>query len=654
MTRRPGAATWGATFLLITTSPMAQAQQSPTGSGRCDDAVITGAVERTRRLPSPPAMLYDGRAPLAKAPTRPIAIPADVVAAIPACVLLSVVFAEQGGAWYVQDAGYMTASGPGMAVRGRGAALAQAGTGILREMLQQQLLPAPRPGARYLVAIPIARDHPLYAPRDAVVATGAEQGGAARAAPVLGRGYHDARFLGERGGIQAYLIAERGDRYWFALVRPLRPDDAVLDFGAESAAGRVTLGGQATSRFDEVILPHIRETGAKQVMVEVRHYAAGTSVAYQPGSAYALNEMGTHPLTGSRVEVPVGVERWRGQRQGSTGPFAWLASETAYSEHNSIAAIQAVQASRGAQVAATDSMKAVRDAAEAARVREARARMDERERRKPALYAAAGLTYRPASYWSSFEMSRTLRMIYDGYYPDARADWVFGRTYFRAVTTYGDKCRALLPPGSAMRIDSRFTRDDLLGWMPGRVDTIFIHPDYKHVFRGWHEQRPGFPVTTPPEASAAGMLNNPGAGATAALEVGRVKDALKADVEQLFREECTSGVIRQFMENLRRLGNGEPTLQAQRVPETLPRPDDAPTTVGEACMRYDRENGHPRNARWCGCLDRELTPRYRADDLARVLENYSRFIERVSYPPTGGGTRVPPPEYLAANVCRQR
>src|SRR5690606_2618638 len=103
--------------------------------------------------------------------------------------------------------------------------------------------------------------------------------------------------------------------------------------------------------------------------------------------------------------------------------------------------------------------------------------------------------------------------------------------------------------------------------------------------------------------------------------------------ERLFAEDCRSGVIVQFMENLRRLGNGSRSLQAERVPETLPRDDDAPTTVAEACARFDRDNGHPHKPSWCSCLDRVLTPRYAASDLSRLLENYSAFIERVSYPP---------------------
>lgn len=404
-----------------------------------------------------------------------------------------------------------------------------------------------------------------------------------------------------------------------------------------------------------MIAPQVRETAANQVTVEVRHYAAGTSVAHQPDSRYIHNTVAVHPLTGAPVEVPVGVERWTGTRRGSTGPYAWTTTSgfgTPYSEHNTVAAVTAAQDSSGAALQALATARSERDAREVAAVRAARERMAARERAKPARYAAAGLTYRDPGTWNRFKLGRTLRMIYDGAYPDAREDWLFGRTYFRAVTAYGDRCRDLLPPGSAMRIDSWFRNEYLTGRSLDRVDTIFIHRDYAHVFRAWHERKPGGPVTTPAEATAQGMMSNPRAGAAAAFEVAAAKDALKEDFDAFFEEDCRSGTIVQFMENLRRLGNGERTLQAERAPETLPRADDAPTTIGEACARYDRDNGHRSSRAWCTCLDRVLAPRYPASELSRLLENYSAFIERVSYAPDDRRT-TPPPEYAAANACRR-
>lgn len=645
--------------LAAATTPTAMAQEA--GSERCADPIITAALERSRQLPNPPTVLFDGRSPLAKPPARQIAIPVTALPAAPACVALSVTFVDQGGALYVAETGYLTAAGTGMAIRGRGQALFDAGTRILREVVQQDLLPSrPRPGIRYIVMVPIARSHALY--RAAAPAAVAQTEGTTRDAPAsapasLGRGYRDAKFIETIDGIQLYSLAEQANRSWFAVVRQLGPDEPVLDFAGTTVPGTMTgLGPVSTARFQRLIAPRIRETGAIQVTVEIRHYAAGTSVAHQPDSRYIHNTVAIHPLTGAPVEVPVGVERWTGTRRGSTGPYTWTTTEgfgTPYTTHNTVAAITAVQDSSGARVQARNAARADRDANEIIAVRAARERMAARERAKPARYTAAGLTYRAPETWNRFKMGRTLQMIYDGAYPDAREDWVFGRTYFRAVTTYGDRCRDLLPPGSAMRIDSWFKNEYLTGRRLDRVDTIFIHRDFAHVFRGWHERKPGVPVTVPGEATPQALISNPRAGAAAAFEVAATKDALEDDFDLFFKEDCRSGTVTQFMENLRRLGNGERSLQVERVPETLPRADDAPTTIGEACRKYDQDNGHRTSRAWCPCLDRVLTSRYTASDLSRVLENYSAFIERVSYAPDDPRT-VPPLEYVAADACRQR
>jgi len=632
----------------------------PPGGGRCDDPAIAAVLERSRRLPNPPTVLFDGRSELAKPPARQIAIPAPALPAAPACVALSVTFVDRGGALYVGETGYLTAAGTGMAIRGRGQALYDASTQILREMVQQELLPTrPRPGVRYVVMIPIAPGHALY--RAASAAALARSDTAPRDRPdspsaQLGRGYRDALLIEATDGVQVFLLGERANRYWFAVVRQLSPDEPVLDFAATADPGPMAqLGPISTARFQRLIAPRVRETGASQVTVEVRHYAVGTSVAHQPDSRYIHNTVAIHPLTAAAVEVPVGVERWTGTRRGSTGPYTWTTTAgfgTPFAEHNTVAAITAVQDSSSARVLTRNSARAARDASELVAVRAARERMAARERAKPARYAAAGLTYRAPATWNLYKTGRALRMIYEGSYPEAREDWVFGRTYFRAVTAYGDRCRHLLPPGSAMRIDSWFRNEYLTGRSLDQVDTIFIHRDFAHVFRAWHERKPGVPVTTPGEATAQGMMSNPAAGAAAAFEVAAAKDALKEDFDTFFEEDCRSGTVVQFMENLRRLGNGEPSLQVERVPETLPRPDDAPTTIGEACTRYDRDNGHPSSRTRCACLDRVLTPRYSAGDLNRLLENYSAFIERVSYAPDDSRT-APPLEYAAASACRQ-
>ncbi|MCW5620258.1 MAG: hypothetical protein KIS79_04030 [Burkholderiales bacterium] len=641
--------------ILFTTADQSAVAQVP-GSERCSDQAIVRGFERARQIPNPPQVLFDGKAALAKPPSRQIAIPAQATPAVPACVVLSVTFTEQGGALYVEQSGYIAAAGQGMLVRGRGAALHEAGTRVLREMMQQELLPTrPRPGVRYLVAVPIAADHPLYRTPPAAAVAKADDAGQRSAPPTLaGHGYRDARFLRTADGAQVHLIAERGDQYWFALVRSIRADEPVLDFAGDPASpGTMIAGERTTQRFHRLIAPNVRDTGALRVTVEVRHYAVGTKIAHQPNSRYVHNNVRRHPLLEHAVDVPVAVEYWTGERRSPAGPFTW-STHTSYPGLNTIAAIQAAQEEAGARMESRASAQAARDAEEIMWVRAARARMEERERLKPARYAAKRLTYQPPAYWSAFAMGHDLRRVYDGYYPDARRDWVFGRIYFYAVATYGDTCRDLLPSGSAKQTTTWY-HNDITGKIPGEVEEIYVHRDYVPVFRAWYEGRSDTLVRNPDEVSPAAVLSNPGTAMAAGFEVHRVKIALRDDMRKLFAtpSPCRSGVIVQFMENLKRLGNGESTLQAERVPDTLAGPGDAPTTIGEACDKYDRNNGHRRNSVWCLCLDRVLTPRYSATDLPKVLESYTAFMERVSRRWSGDILDEVPPESIAADACRK-
>lgn len=642
--------------LMLVAADRSAVAQVP-GSERCGDPALIGKLEQAQRVPGSAQVLFDGRTPLAKAPSRRIAIPAPATPAAPACVVLSVTFTEQGGALYVGQSGYITASGQGIQVRGRGAVLYEAGTLVLREMVQQELLPTrPRPGVRYLVAIPIAVDHPLYRFNSTDGATNAGVAPGKSVAPtLLDRGYRDARFLQEADGAQAYLIAERGDHYWFALVRPIGMDEPVLDFvGDPASPGTMVPGERTTQRFRRLIAPHVRETGALRVAVEVRHYAVGTKIAHQPNSPYAYNDIRRHPLVEYPVDVPVAVEYWIGERRSPAGPFNW-STRTSYSDLDTIAAIQAAQEQAAAQAQARANAQSARNAQEAKEVRAARARMAERERIKPGRYAAKGLTYQPPGYWSAFAMGPALRKVHDGDYPAARHDWVFGRIYFHAVAMYGDKCRNLLPPGSATRITTWYRNDDVLGRVEGKVEEVHVHRDFVHVFQAWHEGRSDAPSLYPDEVAPAAVLGNPGVAMAAGFEVQRVKNALRDDMQKLFAGSapCETGGIVQFMENLRRLGDAAPTLQAERVPETLSDPGDAPATIGEACDRYDRDNSRRRNSVWCRCLDRVLARRYPAADLARVLENYTAFMERVSVPSGSYADGDVPPEYIAADACRK-
>ena len=77
----------------------------------------------------------------------------------------------------------------------------------------------------------------------------------------------------------------------------------------------------------------------------------------------------------------------------------------------------------------------------------------------------------------------------------------------------------------------------------------------------------------------------------------------------------------------------------------LPQPDDPPTTIGEACLRYDRDQGRQANRKWCGCVDRMIGPKIARASLEKQLETYSAFWERLTVP-TG-------PYYDPVRACRR-
>lgn len=488
---------------------------------------------------------------------------------------------------------------------------------------------------------------------------GASAGGTAATAgaSLAARGYPDAHLLAEVDGVQLHRIAQAQDRYWFAMVRRVAPDEPLLDYdGAAQPGGAAVLGPVARQRLERMVLPYVRDTGARQVTIEVRHYAQDASIEYRANSSYVNNEQRQHPTVGRTVEVPVAIERWTGTRAGSGGPYTWVSDGgfyTPYSAHNTVAAIQGAQATIATAQAANESARTQRDTDEIARVRAARAAMAAREQAKPARYAAAKLSHRPASDWSGYDMARALRAVHDGHYPEAQRDWIFGRVYFHAVATYGDRCRSLLPAGSAVRTTTWYYEDPHLGMQKGREEKVYIHRDFVRVFEGWKDRKPGMPALYPPTLGQVNPMKDLRGAMAPGFEVQRVAKALRADFARMFEQSCTAPAITQFMENLRRLGDGVATLQAERVPDLLPQPGDAPTTVAEGCTQYDRDRGAPRNSRWCDCLDRVLTPRYSAEDLVQRLENYSRFIEQASYPRGGDARARAHPDYVAAAVCRK-
>jgi hypothetical protein len=607
-------------------------------------------------------MLFDGTSALAGTPVVAMPIAPALTPIIPACVLLSVTFADHHGVLAVDQVGYLGAAGrSAQLVPRHGSALVQAATQALRELLRQNLLPTrPRPGTRYLVAVPIDPLHPLY--REPAVAASAARGREGATPPaaspsLAARGYPDARFLAEVDGVQLHRIAEAQGRYWFGMVRRVAPDEPLLDYaGTAAPGGAVELGTLARQRLECLVVPYIRDTGARQVTIEIRHYAHDTRIEFQPNSAYVNNEQRQHPTLGRTVEIPVAIERWTGTRAGNGGPFTWVSNagfHTPYSAHNTVAAIQSAQGAVAAVQSANARARAQRDEDEIVRMRAARAVMAEREQAKPARYAAAKLSYQPASYWSGYQMERKLRAIHDGHYPDARRDWEFGRIYFHAVAKYGDRCRDLLPPGSVKQTTVWYRNDRYAGPIVLDIDEIYVHRDFVRIMKGWENNAPGMPARFPPGTGQGNPLTDLKGAMAPGVAVQRVVKALRADFARFFEQPCTSPVVTQFMENLRRLGDGVSTLHAERVPDLLPQPTDAPMTVAEACRQFDRDQRAPSDSGYCDCIDRVLTPRYSSDQLDQLLLNYSRFIEQASYPPGSDMRATAAPDYVATSVCRR-
>ncbi|MCC7133866.1 MAG: hypothetical protein IT352_14510 [Gemmatimonadales bacterium] len=165
------------------------------------------------------------------------------------------------------------------------------------------------------------------------------------------------------------------------------------------------------------------------------------------------------------------------------------------------------------------------------------------------------------------------------------------------------------------------------------------------MFKAWFDNQFAPPITTPDELFPAAAMASPAEALRMGGELTLVKETLKAHMVEPFRAGCQAPVLLQFLDNLRRLADEQPTLQAERVPAVLPQPDDPPTTIGEACLRYDRDQGRQASRKVCGCVDRLIGPKIAPATLEKELETYSAFWERLTVP-TG-------PYYDPVRACRR-
>ncbi|MCC7324312.1 MAG: hypothetical protein IT358_10805, partial [Gemmatimonadaceae bacterium] len=153
LTIRPRLSRWP--LALATLLPLAASAQ-PAPGHPCQAPLILQALQREAPMRTP--MLYDGMAPLARAPATPIQLPTDIPGN--SCVLLSVRLAAREGVLFVEDAAFAAISQPAIQMQMRranyGTQVVRSATQVVREALPQGVYPVrPQAGTRYLVAVPV-------------------------------------------------------------------------------------------------------------------------------------------------------------------------------------------------------------------------------------------------------------------------------------------------------------------------------------------------------------------------------------------------------------------------------------------------------------------------------------------------------------------
>jgi hypothetical protein len=637
----------------------------------CNAPPIQQALKRSAPMRTP--LLYDGMAPLARAPASPIQLPTDIPGN--SCILLSVQLAEREGVLYVADAGFVTVSSAAVQMQMRrannGMQMVRSATQVVREALQQGVYPVrPQGGTRYLVAVPVMSQHPLYARTAAPAAVAASAGGGGAAATLLGRGWPGSTLVKVDGELAVYRLGERGYNEYFAVVRPIAPDEPVLHYTTEkgtSGFDMVRYGPREQERFRAHIVPLLRDRGERYRHVTIYHYAKGVKLERQPDSRFPWNSL-RHFETGQEVEVPAAEEVWDGRRAVAGGPFQWSAGTergTSATDLNTLAAIQKVQQGIAAQQRVYADNRAALQAREAAELERRRAGNRAREGERRRLLSAAGLHYLPPESWSRYALGPEFRAIFDGDWPDAARHWEFGNLYARTIRAYSNRCRRLIPRDSPYQVTKTIRRDESGNtWEPEGGDTTWIPRAFAEPYVWWDKNLPqALPMAPRGLASNSvdgllemlgRMLTNPGAALTELAILPRFAIAMREDMALLFAEGCESPQVTQHMENTRRLALRLPTLQAERARGALPALADWPPSVAGKCEQHEAERGAERSMRtWCGCLEQQFATRWTLGERWVALEDYHRFFDEVAGFRMGGDGKVVGGRYEPANGCRK-
>ncbi|MCC6930531.1 MAG: hypothetical protein IT359_16205 [Gemmatimonadaceae bacterium] len=655
----------GATTALLPLPAIAQ----PSPDHPCNAPTIQQALEREAPLRTP--MLYNGMAPLARSPATPIQLPVDIPGN--SCILLSVRIGTQGGELFVEDAGFAAISSQAVALQMRranyGNQVVGSATQVVREALTQGVFPVrAQAGTRYLVAVPIISQHPLYVRSTAPSAVAAAPLGGA--ATLQERGWPGSTLEKVAGDLAIYRLGERGSNQYFAIVRPIAPDEPVLDYTREKGTMGFDVaryGPREQERFRTHIVPLLRDRGERYRHVTIYHYAKGVTLDRQPDSRFPWNNE-RHFLTGQEVEVPAAEEIWDGRRNAAGGPFQWNAGTergTSATDLNTLASIQKVQQGIADQQKGYAAYRAAMYARESAELegRRARARTRDAERRR--LLAAAGLHYLPPATWDRYALGPEFRAIFDGDWPNAATHWEFGNLYARTIRAYSNRCRRLIPLGSPYRVTKTIRRDDLGNeWEPAGGDTTWIPRAFVDPYIWWEKNTPQALPMAPGglEANSVDglldmlgrLLTNPGAAMGQMAILPRFAVAMREDMALLFEGGCESPQVMQHMENMRRMALRLPTLQAERARVALPALGEWPPSLAGKCEQHEQERGATRPMRaWCTCLDQQFTTRWTLGERWQALEDYNRFFDEVAGFRTAADGKPVWARYEPANACRK-
>jgi hypothetical protein len=309
--------------------------------------------------------------------------------------------------------------------------------------------------------------------------------------------------------------------------------------------------------------------------------------------------------------------------------------------------------------------RAAQDAKESAELAARRAATARRDAARRSMLIAAGLQHRPPSYWDAYKLGPEFRAIFDGDWSGAATHWEFGNLFARTIRAYSNRCRALIPKGSPYQVQKTVTRDRFGNvWEPEGGDTTFIPRAFFAPYAWWESNDPQALVVAPPGLEVRsveglmGMLAAMFADPTRVLGDGAVliafQTSMREDMALLFADGCASPLVKQFMENLRRLALRQPTLQAELAPRSLPAIDGWLPRIGARCEQHERERGAELLRDWCPCLEREFGRQYTLGEQWRALEDYHRFFDEVAGFKLAADGRPVWARYTPADACRKR